>query len=212
MEKQLEATVANFDFKAAFEFETFVNTILCKGVKIGNFELPKRKRVNASSKAMTSELIRDLTGEEMQLVVASTKYPVLDSAASRYDWYNATIKSTASVDSGAFVSVMTLLGLASVVQDELGRNVLQWKGKEGKKVTLTFVRNNPSDKCNFKKSKSDYMVEMDFDMKKLRAFYKKHVVVKSLNASDWEKYGMDIIDTNHFYTEFLGLVDSNVVR
>ncbi|KAJ1442347.1 hypothetical protein B484DRAFT_390095 [Ochromonadaceae sp. CCMP2298] len=194
---QLKAVVSSFTYQIAFVFEDFINFFLCMGDTIDGVKLPQRNRVNADSEAKTSELIRALTGEENQLVVAHTGYPVLDSATSLYDWFNAKVGPKAEVNSEPFVTLMTELGMASIVGDDL-----KWKGKKGKKITLTYVRNKPSEdfECKFNQSKAKHMKEMDFD--KLEAFYNKHVVVVPLDASDWERYHKDIVSTNQLYNAY----------
>jgi hypothetical protein len=201
---QLGNVVSGFNYKTAYAFEEFINVFLCMGDKIDGVKLPDRKRVNANSEADTSKLIRALTGEENQLVVAHTAYPGLDSATSLYDWFNAKVGLKADVDSGAFVKLMTELGLASIVGDEL-----KWTGEEGKKVTLTFVRNTPSKdfKCKFTQSKAKHSKKMDF--KKLKAFYNKHVVVVSRDASDWERCRKDVVSITELYDTYQALIQSN---
>jgi hypothetical protein len=200
---QLGNVFSSFNYKTAFAFEELINVFLCMGKTINGVKLPDRKRVNANSEADTSKLIRALTGEENQLVVAHTAYPGLDSATSLYDWFNAKVGLKADVDSGAFVKLMTELGLASIVGDEL-----KWTGEEGKKVTLTFVRNTPSKdfKCKFTQSKAEHSKKMDF--KKLKAFYNKHVVVVPFDASDWERYRKDVVSTKKLYNTYQTLIQS----
>jgi hypothetical protein len=146
-------------------------------------------------------LIKALTGEEMRLVVTHTSYPVVDSATSLYDWYNAKVGPKAVVDSGAFVNVMTRLGLAEVVE-----NKLEWKGKEGKKVKLTFVRNEPSDE--FKLAFNDKNSEkMNFE--ELKEFFNMHVKVVPLDASCWENYRKNLVRTSQLSIEYHAILEAN---
>ena len=49
-------------------------------------------------------------------------------------------------------------------------------------ITLTFVRNNSSDKWNFEETFGAKHISMDFV--KVKAFFNKHVTVKVLDSSN----------------------------
>jgi hypothetical protein len=94
-------------------------------------------------------------------------------------WYNAKVgKSTPTIASSAFVTLMTKhLGLARKVDGGL-----EWvEGKETT-ITLTFVRNNPSELWKFVESFAKIHDDMDFE--KVKAFFNEHVEVKSLDSSN----------------------------
>ena len=178
LRERLSSKVSEFDGKHAFGFEDFVSTLLLGGT-VGGVELPPRTQVNGTSEVHTSQLICALVDGGDTFVVAHSGYTVLDMATAINSWYNAKVgKSTSTIASGAFVTLMTKhLGLARKVDGGL-----EWvEGKETT-ITLTFVRNNPSELWKFVESFAKIHDDMDFE--KVKAFFNEHVEVKSLDSSN----------------------------
>ncbi|MDE0896910.1 MAG: hypothetical protein OSB10_10045, partial [Planctomycetota bacterium] len=175
---RLMVKVSEFDGTRAFKFEDFVSTLLLGGT-VGGVELPARTQVNGTSHENTSQLIRALVDGDKKFVVAHDGYVVLDMATAINSWYNAKVgKSTPTIGSGAFVTLMTK-------QLELAREVdggLEWVEDKKTAITLTFVRNNSSDKWDFEKKFGAKHASMDFE--KVEAFFTEHVKVKVLDSSN----------------------------
>ena len=182
---QLEEAISGFNVKSAFVFEDFTR-IMLKGGMVGGVNLRSRDQVNKDSHAETSAFVCTLTDDQNKFVVAPTNYPVFDMATSLYDWYNAKVgNSKPKIGSGPFVKVMTQLGLARVVGDEL-----HWEKDKEAKITLTFMRNRSFEDWEFtdsfrvpKKDAKVKKVAMDFE--KVKAFFQEHVEVKTLDISNW---------------------------
>ena len=112
-------------------------------------------------------------------MVAHTGHVVLDMATAINSWYNAKVgTSTPTIGSGAFVTLMTEhLDLARKVDGGL-----EWVEDKKTAITLTFVRNNSSDKWDFVKKFGAKHASMDFE--KVEAFFTEHVKVKVLDSSN----------------------------
>ena len=178
MRARLMEKVSEFDGTRAFKFEDFVSTLLLGGT-VGGVELPPRTRVNATSQENTSQLIRALVAGDKKFVVAHTGYVVLDMATAINSWYNAKVgTSTPTIGSGAFVTLMTEhLDLARKVDGGL-----EWVEDKKTAITLTFVRNNSSDKWEFVTKFGAKHASMDVE--KVEAFFTEHVKVKVLDSSN----------------------------